>query len=82
MLTRAAHIHRFRDLVATSLPGTHKTVYLTPKEARAFASAILKATRSVEREPFSKSEGLTRQIDLPEDCTESGRAYTHQRKGA
>lgn len=49
-----AQVHRFGESVAV-WTGGNKTVYLTPKEARAIARAMVKAARSCERETFTKS---------------------------
>ena len=51
-------VHRFRDC-AGLWAGTGETVYLTPSEARRAAKALLAVARSIDREPFSESKGLT-----------------------
>jgi hypothetical protein len=48
---KQAQVHRFRDHVAAFL-ANGETVYLTPKEARAFARALNKAARSCDRETY------------------------------
>lgn len=52
-------IHRFRDCVAVH-SGKGETCYFTAKEARAMARAINAAARSVQRETFGTSPGLTK----------------------
>ena len=56
------HSYRFRDTVAAfcASPGGG-TLYLTAKEARAFAAALLAGADSVEREAFTVS-------DVPQFC--------------
>lgn len=49
-----AQVHRFRDRVGAYLGGG-PTVYLTPKEARKVARALIAAARSCEREGFAES---------------------------
>ncbi len=51
--------HRFRDVIAVCI-GTGETVYMTTKQARALSGGINAACRSVEREQFADSRGLTR----------------------
>lgn len=51
-------VHRFRDSVSL-WAGNGETVYMTAATAKALAKALNKAARSVEREDFTKSEGLT-----------------------
>lgn len=55
-----AQIHRFHD-VAAIWDGTPKgsTRYMTANEARRVAAALLAVARSIEREPFTASAGLT-----------------------
>lgn len=60
-----AQVHRFHDCVAVYV-GTGETVYLAPKDARKLSRAINKAARSVERERFADSEGLTFELDAPD----------------
>lgn len=78
-MTKKAHIHRFRDLVAVSLPGDGSTVYLTPIEARQLAAALGRAAHSVERVQFALSAPVTFELPLPGDCQESGRPYSFDR---
>lgn len=47
-----AHIHRFRDKAAISLPGKGGTVYLTEKEARAIAKALNACARNIKEQPL------------------------------
>lgn len=51
--------HRFGDSIAVCI-GTGETVYLTTQQARALSGGINAACRSIEREPFGQSTGLTR----------------------
>lgn len=57
----SGQVHRFHDTVGTYI-GTGPTVYLSPKEARAMARALLKAARSIDRERFVNSSGNTTQL--------------------
>lgn len=57
----AGQVHRFRDSVAAYV-GNGETVYMTAKEARAFARALVRAARSVESVPFAQSSGTTTQL--------------------
>jgi hypothetical protein len=51
-----AHVHRFGDLTAISLPGKGATVYLTVTEAQQLARALNRCARDVKTEPrFSVS---------------------------
>lgn len=59
----SAQVHRFGDSVAAYI-GTGPTVYMTAREARAMARALVKAARSVEREGFAQSSGTTTQLAL------------------
>lgn len=69
-MANAGQVHRFRDCVAAYV-GNGETVYMTAKEARAFARALNRAARSVEREPFGKSQGLTQALAFA-DWTRAG----------
>lgn len=51
-------VHRFRDKAGAYL-GDGATCYLTAKEARRMAKALNAVARSIEREEFSASAGLT-----------------------
>jgi hypothetical protein len=88
----SGQIHRFRDSVAAYI-GTGATVYMTPGEARAMARALNRAARSVEREPFARSAGVTTQLtfadwhrsgeSMPEIARdETGRAVRRKRGAA
>ena len=59
-----ANVHRFRDLVALSVPGASETVYLSAAEARKLARALNKAARSVKNERFVDSNVGTIQVPL------------------
>lgn len=50
-----AHVHRFHDRVALSLPGKGETVYLTPAEAAQLASLLNAYAHDAERYPFAES---------------------------
>ncbi len=53
-------IHRFRDHAGISNGGKGgETAYLTAKEARAMAQALLRVARSIERQRFVDSAGNT-----------------------
>lgn len=56
-----ARVHRFCDTVAIYVD-QGETVYLTVKQARSLSAAINKISRSIERETFAKSSGLTKGI--------------------
>lgn len=53
--TTLASVHRFRDMVAVYAAKDDGTLYMTAKDARAFAEAILVAVSSVESEKFVDS---------------------------
>lgn len=55
----AGQVHRFGDLVATHLPGMTATIYISAREARAYARALNKAARSVATEAFTASNCTT-----------------------
>lgn len=59
----AIQVHRFRDHVATYV-GTGETVYLTPKQARAFARALNAACRDVDTTPFVESGIVPTTIEI------------------
>lgn len=50
-----AHLHRFGDHVAISLPGRGETKYLTAKEARALAKRLNEAARDIGARKFTDS---------------------------
>lgn len=50
-----AHIHRFGDRVALSLPGKGETVYLSAAQARALAKHLNAGARSIKKEKFADS---------------------------
>lgn len=53
-------VHRFKDFVGVSNGGKGgETAYLTHRQARAMAQALLRAARSIERERFGDSGGNT-----------------------
>ena len=54
----AGQVHRFRDAVAAYV-GSGETVYMTAREARIMARALIKAARSVDMVPFHRSAGET-----------------------
>lgn len=72
-----AHVHRYHDCVAVSL-ATSETIYLTPQEARALASALNKAARSVERVKFIDSDYGMFSLDV-ETTGHNGTRYKHER---
>jgi hypothetical protein len=49
-----ARVHRYHDSVAVHV-GSGETTYLSPKNARRLATALLQAAKSVETEKFSES---------------------------
>lgn len=77
---RTAQVHRFRDFVAGHI-GRGPTEYLTPKEARAIAKALIECARSIEKESFCGSGFTTRNFDLlPLKEGNDKPDYTHTRK--
>lgn len=72
-----ANVHRFGDCVAASL-GDGSTIYMTPKQARTFAAAIIKAARSVETEKFTDSNYGSFVMDAAAPG-HNGSGYTHPR---
>lgn len=64
-------IHRFRDSVGI-WAGAPETCYLTAESARAMAAALLAAARSIERERFTDSRGLTQSGDSLPDSDARG----------
>jgi hypothetical protein len=60
-----AQIHRFREKVAIYL-ANGATVYLTPKEARQIAKALLDGARDIKNNSFSQSEFSTVHVELSE----------------
>lgn len=56
---KSAHVHRFGDKAAVSLPGKGETVYLTPKEARALARALQACARDIGAARFTASNFAT-----------------------
>lgn len=78
---RFAQLHRFRDLVAGHI-GTGPTEYLTPKEARLIAKALIECARSIEKERFTDSHFGTRHfvlLPLCEGCDKPD--FKQKRKG-
>ena len=61
---KSAHVHRFGDKAAVSLPGKGETVYLTPKEARKLARALNSCARSIGAVSFRDSDFGTVTIDV------------------
>ena len=59
-----AHLHRFGDKVALSLPGGGETLYLTPKEARAIAKALNAGARDVAAVKFTESSFGSTEVKL------------------
>lgn len=59
----SGRVHRFHDKVAVYI-GTGATVYLEPKQARAFARAMVKAAQSCEKESFAESSGLSQSFNF------------------
>lgn len=57
-----AQVHRFGDKAAIYV-GSGETRYMTAKQARAMARALFKVARSIERERFADSSGLTTQLE-------------------
>ena len=55
-------VHRFRDLVATHLPGMPDTIYLSAREARAYAKALNAAARDIGQSKFVDSNFGTQTI--------------------
>lgn len=58
-----AQIHRFRESVAIYLAGG-KTIYLSPKEAKAIAKALNAAARDIKANPFVESGFSTVVVEL------------------
>lgn len=52
-------VHRFRNTAAIALQGKGETRYMTAREARKLARALNAIARSISREEFSASAGLT-----------------------
>ena len=50
-----AHVHRFHDKAALSLPGNGETVYFDAQQARKLARALYQAARSIETVSFVNS---------------------------
>ena len=61
-------VHRFRDKVAVYV-GKGETVYIDPKEARAFAKALNACARSVTSEKFSESTFKTFELKVSGERT-------------
>lgn len=59
-----AHLHRFGDLIALSLPGKGETLYFTRKEARAIAKALNAGARDVCACKFTDSTFGSPEIEL------------------
>lgn len=59
-----AHLHRFGDKVALSLPGKGETLYFTPKEARAIAKALNAGARDIGACKFTESNYSSQEIVL------------------
>lgn len=76
-LMRTGQVHRFRDAVAAYV-GNGETVYMTPKEARSMARALISVARSVERESFVDSSGNTTPLIFAGD---SGLSYVRRADG-
>lgn len=68
-MTRTAQVHRFRDLIALSMPHhvAGETVYLEPKEAAKLAKLLTEGARSVRNTPFTESTFGTRSLPLNEN---------------
>lgn len=66
----AWQVHRFRDCVAVSTGSGGDTVYMPHDEAARMAKAINAAVRSIKRESFADSAGLTK-------SGEASREYPH-----
>lgn len=60
---RGGSVYRFRDLAAMHI-GAGPTEYLTPKEARALAKALLECAQSIEKDTFCDSSFETRSFHL------------------
>ena len=60
-----AHVHRFRDRIALSLPGSGETVYLSAKEARRLGRILRECARDVVTIPdFSQSAFSAQAVEL------------------
>jgi len=59
-----AHLHRFGDHVALSLPGKGETLYFTAKEARAIAKALNAGARDIAAVKFQDSNFGSPEIQL------------------
>ena len=72
-----ASVHRFHDCIAASL-GDGSTTYLTPAQARKFATALNLVARSVEKETFLQSHCGSFNLELVKTGP-NGTNYTHAR---
>ena len=60
-----AHVHRFRQRVAISLPGRGETVYLTADEANWMADQLAAGAKDVVDCPsYADSSFSTRELEL------------------
>lgn len=60
-----AHLHRFGDKVALSLPGNGETKYFSAKEAKALAKHLNACARDIAKvEKFSQSDFKSVEIAL------------------
>ena len=51
-----AHVHRFGDYVAISLPGKGETLYLTATEAKALGKVLITGAKDVGAVKFTDSK--------------------------
>lgn len=63
-ILKNAHVHRFHDCAAISLPGEGATVYVLAKEARAIAQALNDCADDIEARSFIDSQFTTQTIAL------------------
>jgi hypothetical protein len=59
-----AHVHRFGDNVAISLPGEGETVYITAAEATKLAKVLNACARDIKACKFSASPFVSTEINL------------------
>ncbi len=65
-------VHRFRDNVAISLPGSSETVYLSQTEAVKLAGTLRRCAKDVRAKPFGQSDFETweKRLASPFDARE------------
>jgi hypothetical protein len=76
-----AHIHRFGDCVAISLPGMKDTIYMTPKNARALARKLREFATNCDQVPFTQSAMGNDWVNLDDTGYNGTRFKLHARPG-